>query len=476
MAAWRKRENDYHLCSDKDLIRQIKAIVGAENILSSQEDLVCYGYDATNLESLPDLVVLPKGVSEISQLLILANQHRFPVVPRGMGTGFSGGSIPVRGGIVLVMTRFNRILEIDTENLIAITEPGVVTGDFQKEVEKLGLFYPPDPASTLYCTLGGNVAECAGGPRAVKYGVTKDYVLGLEVVLPTGEVINTGVKTVKGVVGYDLTKLFVGSEGTLGVITKIILRLISLPEARKTMMVVFRQVEDAAAAVSKIISSKIVPSTLEFMDNASIQCVEDYLKIGLPRDAGALLLIEVDGDREILPKYIGQIDRITSELNRYSLQIAENEKEADVLWRARKALSPASYRLNPTKMAEDITVPRNQIASFIREARRIADERKLKIINFGHAGDGNIHTSLMINDKDEDEKKRAEQAIEEIFRLTIRLGGTLSGEHGVGLTKAPYIGLELSQITIEVMKKIKMALDPNNILNPGKIFNAKYKL
>ena len=456
---------------DRNLLRQIERIVGKENILSAKEDLICYGYDATNLEALPNLVVFPGKGEEISDLLKLANEHRFPVVPRGMGTGFSGGSIPVRGGVVLVMTRFNRVIEIDTENLIAVVEPGVITGDFQKEVEKLGLFYPPDPASTLYCTLGGNVAECAGGPRAVKYGVTKDYVLGLEMVLPTGEVINTGVKTVKGVVGYDLTKLFVGSEGTLGVITKIILRLIPMPEARRTMMVVFRQVEDAAIAVSKIISSKIVPSTLEFMDNASIQCVEDYLKMGLPRDAGALLLIEVDGDREILPKYIDQIDRITSELNRYSMEIAENENEADALWKARRAISPASYRLNPTKMAEDITVPRNQIANFIREAKKIAEERNLKIINFGHAGDGNIHTSLMINDKDEDEKKRAEEAIEEIFKLTIKLGGTLSGEHGVGLTKAPYIDLELNQTTIEVMKKIKMALDPNHILNPGKIFN-----
>jgi glycolate oxidase len=465
-----------HRPLDKALVREMEKIVRKENVLSSKEDLICYGYDATNLESLPGLVVFPREANEISEILTLANKNRFPVVPRGLGTGFSGGSIPVQGGVVLVMTRFNRVIEIDTENLIAVVEPGVITGDFQKQVEKLGLFYPPDPASQLYCTLGGNVAECAGGPRAIKYGVTKDYVLGLEVVLPTGEVINTGVKTVKGVVGYDLTKLFVGSEGTLGVITKIILRLIPMPEARKTMMVLFRQVEDAAIAVSKIISSKIVPSTLEFMDNASIQCVEDYLKMGLPRDAGALLLIEVDGDQEILPKYINQIDRITSELNRYSMEIAENEKEADALWKARRAISPASYRLNPTKMAEDITVPRNQIANFIREARKIAEERNLKIVNFGHAGDGNIHTSLMINDKDEDEKKRAEEAIEEIFKLTVRLGGTLSGEHGVGITKAPYVHMELSRDAIEVMKKIKRVLDPNNILNPGKIFDAPHPL
>jgi glycolate oxidase len=243
-----------------------------------------------------------------------------------------------------------------------------------------------------------------------------------------------------------------------------------MPDARKTLMVVFHRVEDAATCVSKIIGSKIVPSTLEFMDNASIQCVEDYLSIGLPRDAGALLLIEVDGDREILPKYVQKIDEIASELNRYEWTVAENEGEAEVLWKARKALSPASYRLNPTKIAEDITVPRNQIATFIKEARIIAEERHLKIINFGHAGDGNIHTSLMINDKDEGEKRRAEEAIEEIFKLTIRLGGTLSGEHGVGITKARYIGMELSQETIEVMKQIKRVLDPNNILNPGKIF------
>jgi glycolate oxidase len=455
---------------DKNLIRQIEDIVGKDNVLSSKEDLICYGYDATNLEALPNLVVFPGKVEEVSAILKLANKHRFPVVPRGMGTGFSGGSIPVLGGIVLVMTQFNRIIEIDTENLVATVEPGVITGDLQKAAEKLGLFYPPDPASQLYCTIGGNVAECAGGPKAIKYGVTKDYVLGLEVVLPTGEIVHTGVRTMKGVVGYDLTKLFVGSEGTLGIITKIILKLVPMPEGKRTMMVVFRTVEDAATAVSRIISSKIVPSMLEFMDAASIRCVEDYLQIGLPRDAGALLLIEVDGDREILEKYIEKINRIALELNRYEMKIAADEKEIELLYNARKAISPASYRLNPTKMAEDITVPRNRIATFIRESRKIAEERGLKIINFGHAGDGNIHTSIMINDKNEGEKEMAEAAIEEIFKLTLRLGGTLSGEHGIGITKAPYIGLELDPAAIEVMRKIKRVLDPNNILNPGKIF------
>jgi glycolate oxidase len=457
---------------DSNIIKQIKAICGAENTLSSKEDLICYGYDASSLEGPADLVVFPRTAEEISDILILANQRKFPVIPRGMGTGFTGGSVPVQGGVVLVMTRFNRVIEIDSKNLIAIVEPGVITGELQKQVEGLGFFYPPDPASQLYCTIGGNVAECAGGPRAVKYGVTKDYVLGLEMVLPTGEIIHTGVRTMKGVVGYDLTKLFVGSEGTLSIITKIILRLLPLPEARQILMVVFRRVEDAAIAVSNIISSKVVPSTLEFMDNASIQCVEDYLHLGLPRDAGALLLIEVDGDREILPKHIQRIDQITRALDRYDFKIAENEKEAEDLWKARKALSPASYRLNPTKIAEDITVPRDQIATFIKEARKIAEENQLKIINFGHAGDGNIHTSLMIDDKNEEEEKKAELAVEEIFKLTVRLGGTLSGEHGVGMTKAPFIGLELGQVELELMKKIKRVLDPNNILNPGKIFES----
>jgi len=456
----------------KEVIKQIKAICGEEHTCSSKEDLICYGYDATNLEGPAELVVFPRTAGEISEILKLANQYQFPVVPRGMGTGMTGGSVPIQGGVVVAMTRFNRVLEIDQKNLIAVVEPGVITGDFQKQVEALGFFYPPDPASLLYCTIGGNAAECAGGLRAVKYGVTKDYVLGLEVVLPTGEIINTGVRTVKGVVGYDLTKLFVGSEGTLGIITKIILRFIPLPEARQTLMVVFRKVEDAATAVSNIISAKIIPSILEFMDNASIRCVEDYLHLGLPIDAGALLLIEVDGDREVLPKYIQKIDQITRDLDRYEMKVAENEKETEALWKARKALSPATYRLNPTKVNEDITVPRDQIATFIKEAERIAEKSHLKMVNFGHAGDGNIHTTLMIDGKNEDERKRAEAAIEEIFKLTLRLGGTLSGEHGVGLTKAAYIDLELSPATIDVMKKIKKVLDPNNILNPGKIFKT----
>ena len=296
--------------TDKAIANQIREIAGKENVFDDKETRICYSYDATNLRYLPDLIVYPTTREQISAILKLANEARFPVIPRGAGTGFTGGTLPVGGGVVLVLTKMNRILQIDPDNLLAVVEPGVVTADLQKEVEKISLFYPPDPASLKTSTLGGNVAECAGGPRAVKYGVTKDYVLGLEVVLPTGEIISTGVQTVKGVVGYDLTKLMVGSEGTLGIVTKIVLRLLPLPKAKRTMLAIFPTIEAAATTVSQIISSRIIPTTLEFMDNATIRCVEDYLHMGLPVQAGALLIIEVDGGPEAIAQDIQEIQRI----------------------------------------------------------------------------------------------------------------------------------------------------------------------
>ena len=286
----------------QNIAKELNNIVGKENITTSREDLICYSYDATNQKFLPDAVVFPKSAEEISLVLKLANTEAFPVIPRGAGSGFSGGSLPVEGGVVVSLERMNKILKIDTDNLVAIVEPGVVTGDFQEEAENMGLFYPPDPSSLKFCTIGGNIAECAGGPRAVKYGVTKDYVLGLEVVLPTGEIINTGVQTAKGVVGYDLTKLMVGSEGTLGIVTKAVLKLLPLPEATKTMFAVFSDMRDAANTVSKIISSKIIPSTLEFMDKESIGCVAGYLPPDLSGSIEAALLIEVDGDKDLIEK------------------------------------------------------------------------------------------------------------------------------------------------------------------------------
>jgi len=455
---------------DRVIVKQLRNITGQGMVFEDKETRICYSYDATNIKYLPDLIIFPQTPREISAVLKLANESRFPVIPRGAGTGFTGGAIPVEGGVVLVLTKMNRILQIDPANLLAIVEPGVVTFDLQREVEKIGLFYPPDPASLKSSTIGGNVAECAGGPRAVKYGTTKDYVMGLEVVLPTGEIISTGVQTVKGVVGYDLTKLLVGSEGTLGIITKIILRLLPLPKAKRTMLAIFPTIDSAANTVSQIISSKILPTTLEFMDNACIRCVEDYLHMGLPVQAGALLIIEVDGAPEVLSGEIEEIKKICQANQSLETKVAQNNEEAEELWKARRAVSAAVVKLNPTKINEDITVPRSRVPDILRLVEGIAKKHNLIIVNFGHAGDGNIHANVMIDKRKPGEEERAHEAVREIFAAAIELGGTLSGEHGIGITKAPYISLELGDMGVEVMKRIKKAFDPHNILNPGKIF------
>ncbi|MFH1626460.1 MAG: FAD-linked oxidase C-terminal domain-containing protein [Pseudomonadota bacterium] len=455
---------------EKRVVDGIKRIVGKENVYSGLEERICYSYDATNQSYLPDLVVFPGNAHEVSGILKCANEEDFPVIPRGAGSGFTGGTLPVQGGLVLVMTKFNRILNIDTENLVAFVEPGVVTGNFQKEVEKLGLFYPPDPASLPFSTLGGNVAECAGGPRAIKYGVTKDYVIGLEVVLPTGEIVSTGGQTVKGVVGYDLTKLIVGSEGTLGVITKIIVRLLPLPPSKKTILAIYSKLEDAATTVTKITALKIIPAALEFMDHSAIACVEDFLRIGLPTEAEAVLLLEVDGDPDIVEKDAARIREICFRYGATGVEIAEDKESEENLWKARRALSPALLKVSPTKINEDITVPRNKIPDILGRINDIAKNLRLNIVNFGHAGDGNIHVNIMIDKKREEDLNRAHEAVKEIFQATLELGGTISGEHGVGITKAPYLKMELGDLGVEVMKRIKRAFDPNNILNPGKIF------
>ena len=455
---------------EKSIINTIETILGKGNVYSDLEERICYSYDATNRKFLPDLVAFPSDAREISEILKLANKEGFPVIPRGAGSGFTGGSIPVKGGVVLVLTRFNSIIEIDTENLIASVEPGVITGDFQKEVEKLGLFYPPDPSSLKVSTMGGNVAECAGGPRAVKYGVTKDYVIGLEVVLPTGEIISTGVQTMKGVVGYDLTKLMVGSEGTLGIVTKIIVKLLPLPETKKTLLAVYPRIEDAAKTVALIIASKIVPVALEFMDQRTLACVESFLKIGLPIEADAVLLLEVDGDYEAVERDALKIKDICIRSGASRVDMAKDKGSEEDLWRARRAISPSLLKINPTKINEDITVPRSKIPDILHKIHAIGKKNHLDIANFGHAGDGNIHVNIMIDSNKEEQVDRADKAVREIFQATLDLGGTLSGEHGIGITKAPYLDMELGDLGIAVMKRIKTAFDPNNILNPGKIF------
>ena len=449
---------------------KLQNIVGNSYCSRKKEDLICYAYDATARTYLPDAVLFPKDTKEISAILHTANSDRFFVIPRGSGTGMTGGSLPVEGGVVLVMGRLNRILEIDKDNLIAHVEPGVITGRFHRAVEKENLFYPPDPSSSDFSTLGGNLAECAGGPRAVKYGVTRDYVLGLEVVLPTGQIIRTGVTTAKGVVGYDLTRLIVGSEGTLGIITRITVKLLPLPEAVRTMTAVFDDMETAAETVSEIIRRGIVPRTIEFMDNASIRCVGSYLKMHLPVNAGALLLIEVDGTEKEVDMLIEQIKTVCISQGVRDTRIAREKEDIEILWKARKAISPALFQYGPDKINEDIVVPRSKIPDMVRKIAALKEKTGLAIVSFGHAGDGNIHFNIMLDKKNREELKKAEAAIDALFEYTLELGGTISGEHGVGITKASYISKEIGPLELNLMKKIKKVFDPNGILNPGKIF------
>ncbi|NPV28184.1 MAG: FAD-binding protein [Firmicutes bacterium] len=455
------------------LINEIKKIVGKENVLATLEERLCYGYDSTPEAFLPDLVVRPDSAEQIQKIIKLANLHLFPVIPRGAGTGLSGGSLPVKGGVVLDLTRMNRILEIDEENLVAVVEPGVVTSHLQEEAEKRELFYPPDPASLKTSTIGGNVAECAGGPRAFKYGVTRDYVLGLEVVTPTGEILRTGGKTVKSVTGYDLIRLYTGSEGTLGIITKIILRLIPKPEAKETMMAVYERLDDAAKTVTLTIKRGIIPVTLELMDDLTIRCVENYLQIGLPLDAEAILIIEVDGPADLVKKQTEQVAELCRASGAREIKIARNEKEREEIWAARRAVSAAVVQIKPTKISEDIAVPRSQIPQMIRRLKEIASRYQLNLVIFGHAGDGNLHPNILCDQNDPEEMERVEKAIGELFQAAVELGGTLSGEHGIGTMKAPYLKLETGEAGYEVMRAIKKALDPNNILNPGKIFGSE---
>jgi glycolate oxidase len=455
---------------DHRTVKTLKELVGDGNCSIAKEDLACYAYDATRAIHLPDAVVFPSCTREVAAVIRLANEAGFYVIPRGSGSGTTGGALPVKGGVVLVTTRLNRILKIDTDNLVAHTEPGVLTGQLHAAVDKLGLYYPPDPSSAEFSTLGGNLGECAGGPRAVKYGVTRDYVLGLEVVIGTGDIIHTGVQTTKGVVGYDLTRLMVGSEGTLGVITRMALRLIPKPESVKTMKVVFEKIDTAAETVSEIIRAGLIPRAIEFMDNASIRCAETYLNIGLPVTAGALLIIEVDGREDETLRDIQRLKTLCESRGAMEAVVATTKAEADQLWQARKSLSPAMYLYGPDKINEDIVVPRSKIPEMVRKIESLRERTGLTMASFGHAGDGNIHFHIMLDKKVRQDMLKAENAVSELFDYTLALGGTISGEHGVGTAKAPYFDREIGPVEIMLMKKIKMAFDPNGILNPGKIF------
>ncbi len=444
--------------------------MGPVNVLTADEDRRCYSYDGTTLEYMPEAIVLPGSSAEIRQIMRLAAEIPFTVVPRGAGSGMTGGSLPLKGGLVMALGRLNHILEIDRENQIAIVEPGVITGDLQREVRRYGLFYPPDPASANFCTMGGNIAECSGGPSAVKYGVTRDYVKGLEVVLADGRVIHTGVRTDKGVVGYDLTRLFVGSEGTLGVISKIIVSLRPLPEAKKTFLVQLGSIKQAAVLVAKILAV-FTPRTLEFMDHTAITIVADKIPFSLEPNSKALLLIELDGTTEaVAAEGANLVKFLATKSGVMAVRQGQNEAEVDALWMARRQISPAAFKLKPHKLSEDIVVPRTEIPVIVAFAETMAAELDLLIFTFGHAGDGNIHVNIMLDKNEAQELANGTIAKERLFAKVISLGGTLSGEHGIGYTKRAYLGLEIDANTMAVMRMLKAAFDPQNILNPGKIF------
>ena len=455
-----------------EFLAALGAIVGAGHVRTDPESLQAYGVDALKRGHAADVVVLPDGADEVSAVLTLCTAHRVPIVPRGGGTGYTGGAVPLHGGVVLSLERMNRILEIDQENLVAVVEPNAITGTIQDAVEQVGLFYPPDPASLKTSVIGGNVAEGAGGPRAFKYGTTKQYVLGLQAVLPNGDIIETGGKVVKNVVGYDLTHLLVGSEGTLAVITRIILRLVPKPPVQSTLRATFASIADATRAVNNVIHARVVPAAVELIDGDSLEAVAKYLNVRslAPTGTAALLLLEVDGLAEAVAEEAVRCERACRDAGATEILRARDEAERQEIWRVRRELSPALKTITPIKFNHDVVVPKGRIPELFEFVERLKRDFRLRIPCFGHAGDGNIHVNIMVTPGDEDEMRRAHEAERVLFEGVVALEGSISGEHGIGFAKAKYLPIELDAETIAIMKAVKRAFDPNDILNPGKIF------
>ncbi len=451
------------------IFEQLAAIVGRRHVLEREADLFTYGYDASLAEFSPEAVVLPGSALEVAEIMVLASEERIPVVPRGAGTGLSGGSLPLQGGIVICLNRMNRILSLDEANLTVTVEPGLVNAHLQAALARHGLFYPPDPASMKVCTLGGNVAEDAGGPKCFKYGVTRNYVLGLEAVLANGEVIRTGGSVVKNATGYDLTRLLVGSEGTLGIVTQMTLRVVPLPQGKRTLLALFDALETASRAVGAIVEAGIVPSALEMMDNLLIRCAEDFVHVGLPTDAAALLLIEVDGANEALDAEAEQIACICQREGARELRVATSAAEVDALWLARRTVIGAAGRVRPSLVLQDVTVPRTALPAMVTRIQRVSQQHGLPVGVLAHAGDGNLHPITLFDARDPDERRREKDIERELFAAALELGGTLTGEHGVGCAKREYVPLQLRPREVALNAGIKALFDPEGILNPGKI-------
>ncbi len=446
---------------------EFRSIVGDEWFLDTPEDLAVYSYDCFLPEFKPDGVIVPGNRDEISKIMRIANREKINIIPRGAGTNICGSSVAREGGIIIVFHRLNKILEIEPENMCAVVQPGVVNADLQKAVAGYGLMYPPDPASMFVSTIGGNVALNAGGPKGVKYGVTRDYLLGLEVVLPSGEVIRTGGKALKNVSGYDLTRLMCGSEGTLGILTEIILRLVPLAPAKATLQAIYSDLDDAATTVSAIIGSGIVPSTLELIDRTILDVISNYGGARFSEEAEALLLIEVDGEESLVEAQGKRIEEFCRERGAVQVERASTPEEAEKLWQARRTAFGAVASLRPNCIVEDATVPVKMLPAMIRKIVEITNKYDLKIGVLAHAGDGNLHPLIMTDLRDREEMARVDKAMEELYEAAIGMGGTLSGEHGIGIAKDRFMGMEFNQASIDLMRGIKRVFDPNNILNPG---------
>ena len=456
--------------SEATVLACLREILGAEHVIVDPEKVEPYAQDAVKEKFPPEAVLFPRTALEIAEIMKLANEARFPVTARGGGVGYTGGAVPIEGGVVIGTDRMNAIKEINADDLNVVTEPGVRTFLLQQAVEAVGLFYPPDPASYKESFIGGNIAENAGGIRSAKYGVTKHYVLGLEVVTPTGEIIRTGGRTSKNVVGFDLTGLMCGSEGMLGIITEATLRLLPLPEATRTVRATFHTMREACACVARFSRARVTPVAIEVLDRNSIAAVESQYAFGLAHDAGALLLVSVDGSREEVERASHVVEEILREGGGYDLVRAETKEEEDRLWDVRRALSPAIKRFGTLKFNEDVVVPRSRVPELIEQVEEIGRRHQTFVVNFGHAGDGNIHVNFMCDREDREAVSRAREAVRETFAVAVELGGTISGEHGIGYVKAPYLEMAINAPTVKTMKRIKRALDPNGIWNPGKMF------
>ncbi|MDJ0622733.1 MAG: FAD-linked oxidase C-terminal domain-containing protein [Desulfocapsaceae bacterium] len=456
---------------EKSVVDELVAIFGKEHVLTANEDMIAYSYDAAHAEIKPEAVVFATTTEQVSQLMKLAYRENIPVTPRGQGSGLSGGSIPLQQGIVLAMDRMTRVIEFDPSNRLITVEAGITTSDIDPIVAEANLFYPPDPGSVAFSTIGGNIAENAGGLRGLKYGVTKDYVQMMKVVLPQGDIVTLGSKCVKHVAGFNTEAIFVGSEGLLGIMTEVTLSLLPIPQHRESALAIFDSLDNAAQTVSDIIAAGVTPSTMEFMDNETINAIQNFKDCGLPRDAQAVLLIETDGEENSAKAEMAKIDEVVRSNNATEFSIAKTTEDRDKLFAGRRVALNALASVKPNLILEDATVMRSKLPEMVRGIIDIAERHQVKVGIFGHAGDGNLHPTFLLDMKDEDEKARTDEAVKELFQLAIDLDGTISGEHGIGLEKKPFLMNQIGGAGIKLLQDIKMTLDPKNLLNPGKMFD-----